>query len=134
MKIAVNVLILVCLLFSGCKTSESEKKEEAQTEISASQADSSAAERVVAKKFTGSEDVSDLKKISGMLNYSGNEPFARPTIFVSDTLSYLLNADSVFIKKTYSSINGKHATLYGKEKETAVSNVFEVHYYEINEE
>lgn len=127
-KLPVYSCILIGLLIVGCSSSK-EKKTESSKQTSFVSADSAAV--VIAAALTDSSDISDLTKISGMLNYSGSEPFAWPTIFISDTLSYKLMADKEFIKNTYSSLSGNKATLYGKIANKGAFSVFEVYFYDI---
>lgn len=78
-------------------------------------------------------NINGLKKITGMLNYSGSEPFPSPTIFISDTLSYKLIGDENFLNKEYSNLNGQQVTLYGNTILKGTLTYFEVHFYTLKE-
>lgn len=86
---------------------------------------------ITVQEFSQSADVSSLEKVTGALNYSGSEPFAIPTIFVTEGTSYKLMGDVNFIKTIYPDINGKTASLYGKVIQNGSLVYFEVHYYEL---
>lgn len=88
-------------------------------------------EQVIAKQLSEDTNISELTQISGSLNYSGNEPFVVPTIFVSDTLSYKLIGDETFINQTYPDISGSNGTLYGNIIQQGSLTFFQVHYYTI---
>lgn len=118
------ILLLVC----SC-TSSKEKSD--QTENGNSVANKTS--ELIAQPFTSSSDVSGLTKVSGTLNYSGNEPFAVPTIFISDSVAYRLQADEEFLQENYSSLNGNYASLYGELINKGSMQFFEVHFYEIKE-
>ena len=112
---------LVLFLFVwGCSSSKS------NTELLVSEQ-----EIVITKKLTDDSDTLELTEISGTLNYSGNEPFTVPTIFVSDTLSYKLMGDETFINETYPDISGSRGTLYGTITQKGSLTYFQVHYYTI---
>ena len=119
---------MIFLLVCSC-TSSKEKSD--QTDQSSSTSNST--EELVAQPLTSSSDITGLTKVSGMLNYSGNEPFAVPTLFVSDSTAYRLEADEEFLKEKYSSLNGNYASLYGELIERGSMQLFEVHFYEIKE-
>ncbi len=127
MKTRLVTPLIILLLVCSC-TSSKEKAD--QTEQKSSTAQTS---KDPAQPFTSSSDVSGLTKVSGMLNYSGNEPFAVPTIFVSDSVAYRLEADEEFLKEKYSSLNGNYASLYGELIKRSSMQFFEVHFYEIKE-
>ncbi len=119
MKKQFFIAIASLLLVLGCSSSKS------NTETASAQ------ENIIAKEFSENSNVYELTQISGALNYSGNEPFAVPTIFVSDTLSYKLMGDKTFIKQTYPDINGSNAKLYGNIIQKGSITYFQIHYYTI---
>lgn len=119
---------MFCLLICSC-TSSKEKSDQSEQSSSTAQT----TEVIVAQPFSSASDVSGLTKVSGMLNYSGNEPFVVPTIFISDSIAYRLEADEEFLKENYSSLNGNYASLYGELINKGSMQFFEVHFYEIKE-
>ena len=122
MKKQLLIFTLVAFAFGACSSSKKPPKQSEEL---------STTEVVTAKAFTTSSNIDGLKKVTGSLNYSGSEPFVTPTIFISDSSSFKLSADTTFIKETYPAINGERASLYGKviEKDNLV--YFEVHFYEV---
>ncbi len=122
MKKQYFIALVSILFFWGCSSSKS------NTEPPATISDQ---ENIITKELSENVDTTELTQISGALNYSGNEPFAIPTIFVSDTLSYKLMGDETFINKTYPDISGSNATLYGNVIEKGSLTYFQVHYYTI---
>ena len=119
MKKQFFIALTSLLLVWGCSSSKS------NTDTASAQ------ENIITKKLSENTSTSELTKISGVLNYSGNEPFAVPTIFVSDTLSYRLMGDETFINQTYPDINGSNANLYGNIIQKGSLTYFQVHYYTI---
>lgn len=122
MKKQYFITLASILFFWGCSSSKS------NTELPATISDQ---ENVVTKELSENDETTELTQISGALNYSGSEPFAVPTIFVSDMLSYKLMGDETFINKTYPDISGSKATLYGNIIEKGSLIYFQVHYYTI---
>ncbi len=122
MKKQLLIFTLVAFAFGACSSSEKPPKKSEEL---------STTEVVTAKAFTTSSNIDGFKKVTGSLNYSGSEPFVTPTIFISDSSSFKLSADTTFIKETYPAMNGERASLYGKviEKDNLV--YFEVHFYEV---
>ena len=120
-------LILAMCVSAGCASSD--KKSSA----SGNQATTTKRDSLIAKQFSSASDTSGLTEITGQLNYTGNEPFTKPAIFVSGTEMYVLKADEIFLEETFSALNGKRATIYGRVKKSENSAELEVHYYELKE-
>ena len=129
-----TLAITISLLFWGCSSSEkkSAKKSGQQTSVEQSETNQSS-EVVVVEPYSSSADTSGLAMFTGQLNYTGNEPFAVPSLIVEGDQSYKLTADSTFMTKTFSSLNGKTVTIFGKVKSSEPSDLLEVHYYELRE-
>lgn len=133
------VFFLSLTLLAGCASEKKNSSPEQQsvtdsdtTEVAAS-ADVSAQDTLKTQKYSGQADVSGLTLKTGQLNYTGNEPFTSPAIFVNANETYKLKADETFMNETFKSLNGKQVSMYGKVKELGGSYFFEVHYYELNE-
>ena len=116
----------------GCASSDKKSKASSQS-VSDNQNNTSEQAQIVAKQLSPSAETTGLTEITGQLNYTGNEPFTKPAIFVSGSEMYVLSADETFIKDTFKSLNGKRATIYGKVKKSENAAELEVHYYEIAE-
>lgn len=130
--LAIFIVIFGTLL--GCNSSDKKEKSPIQNNVSASEAmliAEAVQDSLIAKKYTAGVDTSGLIKKTGLLNYTGNEPFAVPAIFGSDGNTYRLLADSTFITETFKTIIGKQVSLYGQVKQKKPYTVFEVHYYEL---
>lgn len=129
--------LLSILVVAGCGSRDSNnQKKDGNSSADSVQTSTTEAETdtLITKELNADADTTGLVQKTGTLNYSGSEPFVSPTLFVSDSESYRLIADQQFMKETFESINGKHATIYGKEKAMGNSTLLEVHYYEISEE
>lgn len=138
-----KLLVLISILFiAGCGSRETNNREKvtetpddtvSEDTVYQTPSDSvSVIDTLVTRRFSEEADTSELIHKSGTLNYSGNEPFVTPTLFVSDNESYRLMADEVFMKDTFKNINGRNATIYGKEVAMGNSTMLEVHYYELD--
>lgn len=134
MNIKIILTLLSILIVTGCGSRDSDDQQKKGTDTTETTAMPAEGDTLVTKKFTEEADTTGLIEKSGTLNYSGSEPFVTPTIFVSDTETYRLAGDKKFMKETFKEINGKNATIYGKEKTTGNFTLLEVHYYEIREE
>lgn len=153
-------MLIICigvLCFAGCGSPDSKKQQSespadtVQNNVN-EQADSTTGEAVKnvphsdrqentltvsdtlkTRKYTPEADISRLKKKSGKLRYSGNEPFVVPTLFESDSSSYRIVADDTFMNETFKNLNGKSVILYGREQAIGQQKVLEVHYYQLFE-
>lgn len=134
------VFLLSLTLLAGCA---SEKKDSSPEQQSVSEtdttkgiapADTSDQDTLKTQQFTGQADVSGLTLKTGQLNYTGNEPFAVPAIFVNGNETYKLKADKTFMSETFKELNGKQVSIYGKIKEMGGSYFLEVHYYKLRED
>ncbi|MEQ8523414.1 hypothetical protein [Gracilimonas sp.] len=128
-------IILALTLGIGCSSSDkksassNQETSTSQTEIESGKEDTT----IISRLYTPGADTSGLIHFTGQLNYTGNEPFAVPALFVSGTKTVRLTGDSTFIHQTYKTINGKKATIYGEMKDMGIDSMLEVHYYELRE-
>ncbi|MGN8226044.1 hypothetical protein [Gracilimonas sp. BCB1] len=126
-------IVLAGLLTASCASSDKKSTPNNQTSSDvqslATQQDS-----LVTQPFSVEADTSGLTKITGQLNYTGNEPFTRPAIFVSGSEAYILIGDDTFISKTFDELNGKRATIFGKVRKSQNSAELEVHFYKLSEQ
>jgi hypothetical protein len=130
-------IVFIGLLSASCASSDKKNtpgnqavsETEAETQSSAARLDS-----LVTRPFSATADTSGLTQITGQLNYTGNEPFTRPAIFVSGSEAYVLIGDETFITETFNELNGKRATIYGKVKKNQNTVELEVHYYKLSEQ
>lgn len=139
MKI-LSVFTLSIALLAGC--SSSDKKDSSTEQASLANTDTTnvntAAEEaaqfaITTQKLTDDSETSGLILKTGQLNYTGNEPFTHPALFVEGKETYKLAADSVFMNETFKELNGKQASIYGKIREIGSSVFLEVHYYKLSE-
>ncbi|MBO6587149.1 MAG: hypothetical protein JJ953_13650 [Gracilimonas sp.] len=126
-------IILMGLLAASCASSD--KKSTANNQA-ASDVQPTAAQQdsLVTQPFSAAADTVGLTKITGQLNYTGNEPFTRPALFVSGSEAYVLIGDQTFMSETFNKLNGKRATIYGKMKKSKNAAELEVHYYKLSEQ
>lgn len=124
--------VLTLFLFTGCASSDKKSTADKKT-ASQNQTSTVAKDTLSTELYSLGADTSGLQKIVGQLNYTGNEPFTRPAIFVSGTEMYVLTADEVFLSETFHKLNGKRVTIYGKIKETGNAAELEVHYYQLED-
>lgn len=124
----------------GCASSdkksssaEQQAATDSDTATVVASANTSALDTLMTQKYTDQADVSGLTMKSGQLNYTGNEPFTSPAIFVNGNETYKLKADETFMNETFKTLNGKQVSLYGTINELGGSYFFEVHYYELSE-
>lgn len=124
---------------AGCSSSDkknasTEKASSAETDTTKLSAAEEAAQVTInTQKLTADTETSGLILKTGQLNYTGNEPFTHPALFVDGRETYKLAADSVFMNETFKGLNGKQVSIYGKIKEIGSSVFLEVHYYKLSE-
>ncbi|WP_020403459.1 hypothetical protein [Gracilimonas tropica] len=111
------------MLLAGCASSKKQNNEGNAVTVN-----------FTTQQFTSESDISNLEEKRGQFNYSGNEPFARPTLFVSGSESYLLIGDENFIENEFQNLNGKKGTVYGKIEAVESQRFFKVYFYKVNEE
>ncbi|WP_421775252.1 hypothetical protein [Gracilimonas sp.] len=126
-------IVLAGLLTASCASSDKKSTPNNQatpdTQPAVTQQDS-----LITRPFSAEADTSDLTKVTGQLNYTGNEPFTRPAIFASGSEAYILIGDDTFISETFNKLNGRQATIYGKVKKSQNTAELEVHYYKLIEQ
>ena len=115
-------------MIAGCASSDKKSTADKKT-TSQNQTLTVAKDTLSTKLYSLEADTSGLQKIVGQLNYTGNEPFTRPAIFVSGTEMYVLTADEVFMSETFNKLNGKRVTIFGRIIESGNAAELEVHYY-----
>ncbi len=126
-------IILTGLLLANCASSDKKSAPNNQ-EISDTQPTVTQQDSLITQPFSAEADTSGLIKITGQLNYTGNEPFTRPAIFVSGSEVYVLIGDDTFISETFNELNGKRATIYGKVNKSQNNDELEVYYYTLSEQ
>ena len=127
-----SILLLISLFTLGCSSSKKDSKTSQSNDSGVEQAAQPESPALTTQLFSSSADTAGLTALSGQLNYTGNEPFTFPALFVSGgSATYKLSADTTFMEETFKSLSGKTVTIYGKTIESDNSTLFEVHYYEL---
>lgn len=134
MYIKIGLYSFLMLFYYGCGEKKQNDRSYTGTDTSTVVKDSLIIDSLTTEVLTQDADTSGLIQKTGTLNYSGNEPFVVPTLFVSDSESYRLTADPVFLQETFEEINGKKVNLFGKEKKVNNITTLEVHFYELIKE
>lgn len=117
-----HYLTLLLIFIAGCADKQPEKQNIAEP--------TEPQQKV--RVYEGYSDVQSLDSLSGTLNYTGAEPFARPAIFVSGEMAIPLRADSLFINHTFPELNGEEVTLFGTTDTSASQPHFVVEYYRLS--
>jgi hypothetical protein len=131
------VLFLFSFLIWGCSSSEKKTTENQtqQTTDPVVEQTSPVQDSVLTTRLLSAEaDTAGLTAFSGQLNYTGNEPFTSPALFITGGVAtYKLSGDETFMEETFDDLSGKSVTIYGKIIESDNSTLLEVHYYELRD-
>lgn len=117
-----HYLTLLLIFIAGCSEKQSGKQKNTE---------SIEPEKKV-RPYQSFTKAQSLDSLSGTLNYTGAEPFARPAIFVSGEMAIPLRADSLFINDTFPELNGEEVTLFGTTDTSASQPHFVVEYYRLS--
>lgn len=131
------IILLFSLLILGCSSSkkESNNAQKQQNTDSITEQSSTPQDSILTTRlFSTDSDTSGLATFSGQMNYTGNEPFTSPALFVAGGVAtYKLKADDTFLEETFENLSGKTVTIYGKVVESENESVLEVHFYELKD-
>ncbi len=133
MKFSVYLTLFALCIAGGCNHSEKNQEDSSAPDTLSTGTLAIEPDTLVTKPLSENDEVAELQSYSGTLNYSGNEPFVKPTLFVSDSLAFVLSGDKQFMNKTADSLQGAYITVYGKEQITGTAKRFEVHFYKLRE-